>query len=164
LAGLQGTINQMNQNLVNMQMLNQYVTVDTAAENGLVGPNVTFHGVNVHIVNNSGTTGMPNGLGNLILGYDELPFDAMTHQSLPLQPDDRNGSHNLVIGPSHRFTSFSSGGFVTGINNTLNAPWSSILSGYSDIANGSTSIIVGGSTNSTSVGAQGVVLIRGQSY
>jgi hypothetical protein len=38
------------------------------------------------------------GLGNLIIGYNEPPDDFDT--------EDREGSHNLVIGSPHRFTSW----------------------------------------------------------
>jgi hypothetical protein len=45
---------------------------------------IRFHGVNVQIMNGSGMTGgMVDGLGNLIVGYNELR----------LAGNDRSGSH-----------------------------------------------------------------------
>ena len=48
---------------------------------------ITFSGVNVHVVNGTGTTdGTVNGLGNLIVGYNELRGTG----------DARTGSHNTT--------------------------------------------------------------------
>ena len=56
------------------------------------GDNVVFEKCNVYIRNGSGKTdGAVNGLGNLIIGYNET-----TGENLK-----RMGSHNLVIGPEH---------------------------------------------------------------
>ena len=43
--------------------------------------------------------GALTGLGNLVVGYNEPPPD--------LAVGDRAGSHTLIIGPEHRFKSFS---------------------------------------------------------
>ena len=55
-----------------------------------------------------------NGLGNLIIGYNELgnPFG-----------DDRTGSHNVVFGQDNSYESF--GGLVGSLNNTIAAPFAS---------------------------------------
>src|SRR5207237_2939381 len=61
-----------------------------------IGTDVFFEGCNVHIQSGAGTTYAPvNGLGNLILGYNE-------NANTPL---DRSGSHNLVVGSSHTYSS-----------------------------------------------------------
>ena len=70
-------------------------------------------GANLHIVNGLGSTNCgpefepipdcPNGLGDLIVGYNELRND-------PESPDVRTGSHNAVVGQSHNFSRF--GGLV----------------------------------------------------
>ena len=63
---------------------------------------IEIHGVNVRIVDGSGTTdGTPTGLGNLIVGYNELRGS----------DDDRTGSHNMVAGTEHNYTRV--GGLVT---------------------------------------------------
>src|SRR5205823_4276431 len=102
-------------------------------EIGVIGPNITFKGANIHIVSGSGRTddnGNPTGLGNLIIGYDEDPKNSLTGDSSdgipinaapgvpsPLSPGDRGGSHNLVIGGGNRFTQAAFGGFVAGERN-----------------------------------------------
>jgi hypothetical protein len=49
--------------------------VEGALGDGLPGPNVVFQGVNVHVRNNAGRTESLDGLGNLIVGYNEAPED-----------------------------------------------------------------------------------------
>src|SRR5215471_10643777 len=71
------------------------------------GPNeVVITGANLRIVNGLGSTGTMNGLGNLIVGYNELQ---------PLLPNVRTGSHNVVVGSRNNFSSF--GGLVVGDRN-----------------------------------------------
>jgi hypothetical protein len=88
-------------------LLGPFVNVDPNPEIGVIGPNIIFSGANIHIVSGSGATndnGSPTGLGNLIIGYDEDPqsySDSSPGDDLPLSPlnpGDRGGSHNLVIG------------------------------------------------------------------
>ncbi|MGH7288214.1 MAG: hypothetical protein ACREI8_09390, partial [Myxococcota bacterium] len=61
-------------------------------------------GVNVQVVSGSGATeGLVNGLGNLIVGYNE---DVAQNTCIPRvgcvnPPAIRTGSHNLVIGAEH---------------------------------------------------------------
>lgn len=63
-----------------------------------------IRGLNVQIVNGSGSTGgSENGLGNLILGDNELGNSS---------GDARTGSHNLVVGARNSYS--SSGGVVIG--------------------------------------------------
>ena len=114
---LQGEVNTVREGLAavqasNVQALDPFVSVDPNPETGVAGPHITFTGANVHIVSGSGATddgGTPLGLGNLIIGYDEDPGPGS-----PLNPGDRGGSHNLVIGRFHRFTQAAFGGLVAG--------------------------------------------------
>jgi hypothetical protein len=54
---------------------------------------VVISGANLRIVNSLGSTDTRNGLGNLIVGYNEpRQFDL---------PDIRTGSHNVVVGQEH---------------------------------------------------------------
>ena len=65
----------------------------------LNGNDITFSGVNVRIVNGTGSTeGAVNGLGNLIVGYNE-------ERTSPGYENDRSGSHNIVVGNWNNFTS-----------------------------------------------------------
>ncbi|RWX46827.1 hypothetical protein H206_03567, partial [Candidatus Electrothrix aarhusensis] len=83
-----------------------YLTVDD--EN-----NIYITGANLHIRSGSGATnGNVNGLGNLIVGYNESNDDIKT------------GSHNLVIGKYHSYSSY--GGFVAGYDNQISGIFSSV--------------------------------------
>ena len=100
---------------------------------------IRFHGVNVQIVNGSGsTTGLVDGLGNLIVGYNELRGAG----------DDRSGSHNLVVGKEHNFNSF--GGLVAGFSNTLSGSHASVSGGQQNTASGYSSSVSGGTYNTAS--------------
>ena len=97
-------------------------------------------GINVQIVNDSGTTdGAPDGLGNLIVGYNELRGAG----------DDRTGSHNLVTGRRNNYTSF--GGLIVGMQNEISGRWSSVSGGLSNTAIGEYSSVSGGNSNTASV-------------
>jgi uncharacterized phage infection (PIP) family protein YhgE len=66
------------------------------------GDDVYFTACNVHVISGSGATdGAVNGLGNLIVGYNE---DAATLGAEG--PSARGGSHNLVVGPGHTYMDF----------------------------------------------------------
>ena len=65
-------------------------------------------GVNLHIRNGEGKTWTTNGAGNLIVGYNE-------------GNGNRSGSHNIVIGPCHSFSSHS--GIVTGMSNIISGTY-----------------------------------------
>jgi hypothetical protein len=126
-----------------------FVKVNVNPVNGLAGPTVVFTRCNLQLVNGMGQTALANGLGNLIIGYDESPFTG-------LEAGDRSGSHNLVVGPANTFKSFAVGGVVFGIGNSLES-YASILGGSGNQAAGGSSVIVGGFGNITSQQASVVV-------
>ncbi len=96
-----------------------------------------FSGMNVQIVNGTGTTGGDtNGLGNLIVGYNELRVAGF---------DDRSGSHYAVIGRGNNYTSF--GGIVAGSGNTVSGSYSSVTGGHLNTASGLNSSVSGGYTS-----------------
>src|SRR5205807_10532964 len=75
-------------------------------------------GANLQIVDGTGTTdGAPNGLGNLIIGYNEDAASPLT----------RTGSHNLVVGVGNSYSSY--GGIVAGASNTVSGPYASVTGG-----------------------------------
>ena len=87
-------------------------------------PSVVFEGVNLHLRNGLGSTDGSddvgsistievNGLGNLIVGYDEERSSNT----------DKSGSHNLVVGPHHNYPSV--GGLLAGFQNETPGPYSS---------------------------------------
>jgi len=124
--------------------LEDYVSVyDSSDINGLIGPHILFEGVNVHIRNLNGTTdGHPNGLGNLIVGYNEKPDN--------MQEWQRMGSHNLIVGPKHTYTGY--GSFIAGFGNgtILNGPYATVTGGKNNQATGYASTISGSISNSAS--------------
>jgi hypothetical protein len=100
-----------------------------------VGDEVVFEGCNVHIRSGTGSTdGIVNGLGNLVVGYNEGDVAL-----------DRSGSHNLVVGRSHTYSSF--GGFVAGEGNTVAARAASVCGGIGNTASGLGSSVSGGQSN-----------------
>ena len=102
-----------------------------------VGNNVLITGANLYLRSGSGSTdGAVNGLGNLIVGYNELREDGT---------DDRSGSHNLVVGRKQNFGSY--GGLVAGELNTLGAAYASVSGGGSNTASGFRASISGGFGN-----------------
>ena len=100
------------------------------------GDEVMFEKCNVHIRSGNGKTdGTVNGLGNLIIGYNEGSG----------QNIKRTGSHNLVLGPEHAYSSFS--GLVIGRENTISAPYASVSGGRLNTASGFAASVSGGSVN-----------------
>ena len=59
-------------------------------------PDIVFQGCNVHVRNGKGSTQTKNSKGNLIIGYNEEGSSSK----------ERDGSHNLVIGKQHEYTSY----------------------------------------------------------
>jgi len=103
------------------------------------GNDITIAGANLHIVSGSGSTnGAVNGLGNVIIGYNEVRGSG----------DDRSGSHNLVVGRGHNYTSFA--GIVTGYRNTISGAYASVSGGDNNTASGTYASVSGGSTNTAS--------------
>ena len=105
------------------EIASRMAVVDDLAEVAKLAPFLTVEGTeivvagaNVNVVSGSGATDAdPNGLGNLVVGYNELDDE---------QP--RTGSHNVVVGPFHAYSSY--GGLLAGSRNSLSAPHASILS------------------------------------
>lgn len=144
--------------------LGPYVSVSTDPINLVRGPHVLFTGVNVHIRSGSGSTldgidvadsthyplGSPNGLGNLIVGYDEVSTTETT---------TRTGSHCLVVGIGNSFP--TSGGVVFGTDNTVGAIFASVTGGSHNVANGMGSNIAGGAANMTTSDAWQISIAGG---
>lgn len=108
------------------------VPLDTGAN----GPLIRFVGANVQIVSGAGTTNArPNGLGNLIVGYDEWFGDN----------GEKSGSHNLVVGDGHNYSRY--GGLVVGRRNSITGDYASVSGGQGNIASGAESSVSGGRGN-----------------
>lgn len=132
------------------QLLNRVVALETktASMSTLTDPNtqqptVRFEGVNLQVVNGTGTTdGEVNGVGNLIIGYNELREETS---------DIRSGSHNLILGAQNSYSSF--GGMVVGVDNTISGEFATISAGLNNKATGNFASVSGGQFN-TSSGSQ----------
>ena len=109
---------------------------DTAEYETLV-----FSGMNVQIVNGSGETSVTDGMGNLIIGYNEYLYRGI---------DDRTGSHNLIIGDYNEYTANSYGGMVVGKFNEIDGAYSSVSGGTSNTASGYGSSVTAGEYNTAS--------------
>lgn len=100
------------------------------------GTEMHITGANLHVENGSGTTaGEPNGLGNVIIGYNEARDT----------DSRRTGSHNLVIGDRHNYSSY--GGMVAGYENDIAAPHACVSGGTKNQALGEYTSITGGREN-----------------
>jgi hypothetical protein len=84
----------------------------------------------------------------LIISYDEDPINALAGDAvggLPimqtagspsqLQPGDRGGSHNLIIGGGNRFTQSAFAGFIVGERNTIAGIGAGVSGGFLNGAN-----------------------------
>jgi hypothetical protein len=123
--------------------LAQHLRVETGVLNGLAGPHVIIEGANVHVRSGSGATrdnGTPTGLGNLVVGYNEPMAGA--------DPSYRGGSHNLVVGPEHLYS--STGGFVAGFANGVAGESTSVAGGSDNLASGLNASVAGGVSNTAS--------------
>jgi hypothetical protein len=85
------------------------------------GNQVFITGANLHIVNGLEATDTTNGLGNLIVGYNE-PRGEEEGQNI------RTGSHNVVVGQRHNFSRF--GGLVVGFRNEISGDFASVSGGF----------------------------------
>lgn len=106
-----------------------------------------FSGMNVQVVNGTGTTfGTPDGMGNLIIGYSATRGNTDCPDGFSC--DRRTGSHNLIIGDSHNYTSY--GGLVAGFRNEVSAEHSSVSGGINNVASANWSSVSGGNKNKAS--------------
>jgi|RhiMetdeSRZDD1v2_1073273.scaffolds.fasta_scaffold281263_1 hypothetical protein len=98
----------------------QYSLLDSLAaveiSEGFILP--TDSGQATNIINGLEATDTTNGLGNLIVGYNELR---------PLSDNVRTGSHNVVVGRQNNFSSF--GGLVAGAFNEISGEFAAISGG-----------------------------------
>ena len=105
---------------------------------------LTLSGVNVQIVNGLKRTQSKNGLGNLIIGYNEESNRMRAIAASDRADYDRlrSGSHNVVVGTKHVYTSV--GGLVAGYKNGIHGPYSTVTGGHLNQALGGASSISGG--------------------
>jgi len=100
------------------------------------GTSMVISGANLSIVNGLGRTDTTNGLGNLIIGYNEMRNDGS---------DNRTGSHNLVLGSLNNYSSY--GGLVAGYSNEISGPYATVSGGEFNLAQGTFASVSGGTRN-----------------
>jgi hypothetical protein len=101
-------------------------------------PEVRITGANLRLVNGLRATATANGLGNLLVGYNE-----------PRQGGNvETGSHNVVVGQGHNFSSF--GGLVVGRQNEISGAFAAISGGFDNTASGASAAVSGGIFNRAS--------------
>lgn len=94
-------------------------------------------GVNVQVVNGLDSTEADNGLGNLIVGYQELRAEPGVNE--------RGGSHNIVVGRGNNYRSH--GGMIIGSENQALGAYSAVHGGLLNTAGGDFSTVLGGMNN-----------------
>lgn len=102
------------------------------------GDDLYVTGANLHVVNGAGATDATNGLGNVIVGYNE-------GRESPEDRDDRSGSHMLVVGKRLNYSAY--GGIVTGYQNEVSGAFASTIAGRGNRAIGPMAAVVGGEEN-----------------
>ena len=102
------------------------------------GNEIYITGANLHVVNGTESTSSINGLGNVIIGYNEVRGDGT---------DIRSGSHMLVVGTKNNYSSF--GGIVTGEYNTSSG-WYNFVTGRGNTASEDYASVNGGEGNTAS--------------
>ncbi len=130
---------------------------------------VRFSGVNVQIVNGEGSTTTANGLGNLIVGYDETDTSGLFHCTVgangtaepPTPSVDattctaaggewintgfKTGSHYVVVGSQNNYSRW--GSLVAGFQNTSNYDYANVSGGNQNTASNRYTSISGGWRN-----------------
>ena len=123
--------------------------------NGGTVKTIRISGVNLQIVNGLGATNgnseqpdasdpeitSTNGVGNLIVGYQE--FRTRDDDS-----NERVGSHNVIVGRGHNHSSF--GGLAVGLDNTISGLYATVSAGARNTASGLHSTVSGGVSNTAS--------------
>ncbi|MGA7296017.1 MAG: hypothetical protein WBW92_00725, partial [Rhodanobacteraceae bacterium] len=166
---LQGTVSSQAATITSLQSQltavqgNTVLTLDNklglGTDNATGQPTARFTGVNVQVVDGTGSTdGVPNGLGNLIIGYNETAgtrafcSDGLYDNQGDCQTNggtwaanQRSGSHNLILGDRNAYSRY--GGLVAGTDNVVNGAYASVSGGYFNTASGSASSVSGGASS-----------------
>jgi len=168
-AKLQTTVTSQATQITNLQ--NSIIPLLTVVNVDPAHSLVQFRGVNVQIVNGQGTTPTTNGAGNLIIGYNEDEPYARGTCTVSVQglndtyektcisdggtfTRSLSGSHNVVIGSGHGYSSF--GGMVVGEANLITGKFAVVSAGAANTASGDYGGVSAGGSNTASGGYSGV--------
>jgi hypothetical protein len=159
-ADLQAQVSSLQASLMTLQH-NSVLALNNVLSYNASTKAATFTGANVFIVNGQGTTASANGVGNLVVGYNEPPNPPPVFFCTDGQFLDQAscvaagdvwgntqrllGSHNVVVGKGHSFTRF--GGLVVGNTSVINRDFASVSGGEFNIASGISSSVSGGQGN-----------------
>jgi hypothetical protein len=128
----------------------RHVTSGTDAEGRA---ELVITGANLRLVNGLSSTDCrdeqneempdcPNGVGNLIVGYNEPRSEQVAG------PNIRTGSHNIVVGEGNNFSRV--GGLVVGFFNTISGDFAAVSGGLFNTASAFGSAVSGGGGNTAS--------------
>ena len=120
------------------ELANKGSFVDLPDGQGGMHRTLRLSSINVQIVNGQGLTTVKNGLGNLIVGYNEMT-------GVNPNGDDRTGSHNVVLGMENSYS--KTGGFLSGERNSVFVDHASAIGGFKNLASGSRAVVVSGVSN-----------------
>ena len=120
-----------------------------SVEAGDHGPVVLLSGANLQVVNGEGSTETVNGLGNVIIGYDEATTDTEVE-------DVKEASHSIIAGKGHRYEGY--GGIITGEENYLQGNNSVILATTGSSSASDFTVILAGYGHEISALAGGAIL------
>jgi len=109
-----------------------------------VGNTIFVTGANLQVRHSSNASAAVNGLGNVIIGYNEV-----------MDAEFRGGSNNLIIGSGHEWKASSN--LIAGYQNSAYGTYNSILSGMGHMAWYDQNVIVTGTENRT-LGKRGFIL------
>jgi hypothetical protein len=154
-ARLEDKVSTLQEKVATLDQKLSKITYEPKGLNDL--PTVKISGANLQVVNGTGAINKVNGLGNVIIGYDEHGADIK-----------QTGSHNLIVGEGQTFTSWAD--LLAGSKNIVNAPhavafgfrnqatnnWTSALGGYFNVASGAGSSITGGSQSEAKSGLSSI--------
>lgn len=135
-AALQADVSTLKSQVSALQALLTGVTRITDPETSK--DTLRFSAMNVQVVNGTGSTDSVNGLGNLIVGYNETNPDAT---------NDRSGSHVIVVGTANQYSGY--GGLLAGFVNHLSGNYASVTGGALNEASGLGTSVSGGIANHT---------------
>lgn len=151
----------------NVMAIDPYLSLESIADPNDAGtayPTVRVSGANLQVVSGSGATdGAYNGLGNLIIGYNEVDAvfapvvcsdgrwssqqDCEANGALWAR-NHRSGSHNLVLGLFNAYSRH--GGLVAARYNAITGNEASVLAGVYNQASGNYASVSGGSSSQAS--------------
>lgn len=140
-----------NKGTENAARLDDLDCITTVGVTGRTVNDVVFSGCNVYVQNGAGATNTANGVGNLIVGYNESSATYTDTAGVVVDGTTsaaHSGSHNLVVGPGHTASSY--GGIVAGLGNTASGKFATATGGYDNTASGTGAVVVGGEGNEVS--------------